>query len=158
MKHVTVEAGRLLPEAARPALRGIGAHSHDTTRSGDFDFRNATKADLDRNGRIPPLLTHFHASPVSHFSDLGRLAPSVSVMRTAPSDASRRTRSSLKRPKQVNGNGRQRQTKGNHNQVIDDRILHSITLPLHLFGWTVSIMTRLEMPAESISMRARDVW
>jgi hypothetical protein len=33
--------------------------------------------------RILPLFTHFHASTVSHFSFLGRLALSVSIMRTA---------------------------------------------------------------------------
>jgi hypothetical protein len=37
--------------------------------------------------RIMPLCTHFHANTVSYFSFLEKVAPLVSMMRTAPTDA-----------------------------------------------------------------------
>jgi hypothetical protein len=57
---------------------------HEITYSDDLDFGNANGVDSHRNGSYLLLLTHFHASPLSHFSFVDRLAPSVSVMRTAP--------------------------------------------------------------------------
>jgi hypothetical protein len=52
-----------------------------------LDFSNATKADLDRNMASSASVGSFLHHTVSHISFLGGLAPPVSMMRTALSDA-----------------------------------------------------------------------
>jgi hypothetical protein len=78
------------------------AHSANATRSDDLDFRNATKADPEWSMLHSASVYSLSRKPVSHFSFLDRLAPSVSMMRTAPSGASRQTQSSLKISKRGN--------------------------------------------------------
>jgi hypothetical protein len=49
-----------------------------------LDFKNAIKAYRIEACRILLLFIHFHTSAVSHFSLLGRIAPSVNMMKTVP--------------------------------------------------------------------------
>jgi hypothetical protein len=52
----------------------------------DMDLRNVTNADPDRNMAYSVSVDLPSARTVSHFNFLGRLTPSVSMMRTAPFD------------------------------------------------------------------------
>jgi hypothetical protein len=65
-----------------------------------------------------------------------RVAPSASVMRTAaPSNALRTDAIQFEEAKASQLKWETMKNRGNHNKVIDDRILHRMTLLLHLFGW-----------------------